>query len=63
MLSVAGARRGDGRTVLLSTAFSTMTGLLLVHGLATPGMIVDDNGVVALAGGLSLPVGAGAPRP
>ncbi|MEA2125675.1 MAG: hypothetical protein QOI80_2457 [Solirubrobacteraceae bacterium] len=57
-LSVAGARRGDGRTVLLSTAFSTMTGLLLVHGLATPGILVGMNGVVALAGGLSLPVGA-----
>ena len=59
VLSIAGARRGDGRTVLMSTAFSTMTGLLLVHGLATPGMLVGDNGVVALAGGLSLPVGAG----
>ncbi len=57
-LSVAGARRADGRTVLLSTAFSTMTGLLLVHGVATPGMLVGTNGVVALAGGLSLPVGA-----
>jgi putative nucleotidyltransferase with HDIG domain len=59
ILSVAGARRGDGRTVLLSTAFSTMTALLLVHGLATPGILVGMNGVVALAGGLSLPVGAG----
>lgn len=58
VLTVFGARRGDGRTVLLSTAFSTMTGLLLVHGLATPGMLVGMNGVVALAGGLSLPVGA-----
>ncbi len=57
-LSIVGARRGDGRTVLLSTAFSTMTGLLLVHGLATPDVIVGDNGVVALAGGLSLPTGA-----
>lgn len=59
VLSVVGVRRGDGRTVLLSTAFSTMTGLLLVHGLATPGILIGDNGVVALAGGLSLPVGAG----
>ncbi len=59
ILSVAGARRGDGRTVLLSTAFSTMTALLLVHGLATPGIIVGENGVIALAGGLSLPIGAG----
>jgi putative nucleotidyltransferase with HDIG domain len=57
-LSITGARRRDGRTVLLSAAFSTMTALLLVHGLATPGVIVGDNGVVALAGGLSLPVGA-----
>jgi putative nucleotidyltransferase with HDIG domain len=59
ILSVAGARGEDGRTVLLSTAFSTMTALLLVHGLATPGILVGMNGVVALAGGLSLPVGAG----
>src|SRR4051812_43641509 len=58
VLSVAGVRRGDGRTVLMSTAFSTMTGLLLVHGLSTPGMLVGMNGVVALSGGLSLPVGA-----
>jgi putative nucleotidyltransferase with HDIG domain len=58
VLTIAGARRRDGRTVLLSTAFSTMTALLLVHGLATPGVIVGMNGVVALAGGLSLPVGA-----
>jgi putative nucleotidyltransferase with HDIG domain len=57
-LTIAGARRHDGRTVLLSAAFSTMTALLLVHGLATPGVIVGDNGVIALAGGLSLPVGA-----
>jgi putative nucleotidyltransferase with HDIG domain len=58
LLTVAGVRRHDGRTVLLSAAFSTMTALLLVHGLATPGVIVGTNGVIALAGGLSLPVGA-----
>src|SRR3954454_7722918 len=56
-LTVVGIRRADGRTVLLSTAFSTMTALLLVHGLTTPGMLVGFNGVVALAGGASLPVG------
>src|SRR4051794_4117590 len=44
MLSVAGVRRRDGRTVLLSTAFSTMSALLLVHGLSTPGVIVANNG-------------------
>jgi putative nucleotidyltransferase with HDIG domain len=56
-LTVVGVRRGDGRTVLLGTAFSTMTALLAVHGLATPGVLAGPNGVVALAGGASLPVG------
>ena len=58
ILTVAGARRRDGRTVLLGTAFSTMTALLAVHGLATPGVIVGPNGVVAIAGAASLPAGA-----
>ena len=58
ILTVAGARRGDGRTVLLGTAFSTMTALLAVHGFATPGVLVGENGVVAFAGAASLPAGA-----
>src|SRR3954471_668577 len=57
-LSLAGARARDGRTVLMATAFSTMTALFTVHALATPGFIVGMNGVIALAGGLSVPVGA-----
>lgn len=56
-LTVLGVRRGDARTVLLSTAFSTMTVLLMLHGLATPGVLVGMNGLVALAGAMSLPVG------
>jgi hypothetical protein len=56
-LTTAGVRQGDGRTVLLGTAFSTMTALLAVHGLATPGVIVGPNGVIALAGAISLPAG------
>ena len=56
-LTVAGARARDGRTMLLGTAFSTMTALLAVHALATPGVIVGRNGVIAMAGGLSIPVG------
>jgi len=58
ILTVAGARRGDARTVLLGTAFSTMTALLAVHGFATPGVLVGENGVVAFAGAASLPAGA-----
>jgi putative nucleotidyltransferase with HDIG domain len=38
-------------------AFSTMTVLLALHGLATPGVIFEPNGVVALTGAASLPVG------
>jgi len=43
--------------MLMGTAFSTMTALLAVHGLTTPGVLVGGNGVIALAGGLSIPVG------
>jgi putative nucleotidyltransferase with HDIG domain len=58
-LTLAGARARDGRAVLLGTAFSTMTALLAVHGLSTPGVLVGQNGMTALAGGLSIPVGTG----
>jgi HD-GYP domain-containing protein (c-di-GMP phosphodiesterase class II) len=56
-LTVVGARRSDGRTVLVGTAFSVMAALLCVHGLATPGFLVEMNGVVAFSGGATLPVG------
>jgi HD-GYP domain-containing protein (c-di-GMP phosphodiesterase class II) len=56
-LTRAGAQRGDGRTVLLGTAFTAMTALLAVHGLATPGVIVGDNGVLAFSGAAVLPLG------
>jgi putative nucleotidyltransferase with HDIG domain len=57
-LTAAGVRARDGRVILLGTAFSTTTALLAVHGFATPGVVVGPNGVIALAGGASLPVGA-----
>jgi putative nucleotidyltransferase with HDIG domain len=57
-LTIAGVRARDGRAILLGTAFSTTTALLAVHGFATPGVIAGPNGVIALAGGASLPVGA-----
>lgn len=59
-LSIAGARARDGRAVLMGTAFSTMTALFAVHAFATPGIFNDGfNGMMPLAGGLSVPVGAG----
>ena len=56
-LSIVGARRRDGRAVLAATAFAVMAGLLALHGLSTPGIFVGDNGVIAITGGLTLPVG------
>jgi len=56
-LTVAGARQRDGHAVLVGAAFSVMAALLCLHGLTTPGIIVDGNGVVAFTGGATLPVG------
>jgi putative nucleotidyltransferase with HDIG domain len=57
-LTIAGARRRDGRTVLVGTGFSVMASLLALHGIATPGILIGMNGVVAFTGGATLPVGA-----
>jgi HD-GYP domain-containing protein (c-di-GMP phosphodiesterase class II) len=57
-LTVVGARRRDGRTVLVGTAFAAMAALLALHGIATPGVLVGMNGVVAFTGGATLPLGA-----
>ncbi len=56
-LTIVGAKRRDGRTVLVGTAFSVMAALLALHGFASPGVIVGNNGVVAFTGGATLPVG------
>ena len=56
-LTIVGARRNDGRTVLLGTAFTVMAALLALHGLATPGIILAYNGLVGFTGAATLPVG------
>src|SRR5688500_17771499 len=56
-LTVMGARRRDARVVGLGTAFSVMAALLVVHGIATPGILAEMNGVVAFSGAATLPVG------
>jgi hypothetical protein len=56
-LTYAGAQRGDGRTVLLGTAFTVMAALLALHGLATPGIILPYNGLVGFTGAATLPIG------
>lgn len=57
-LLTVGARRGDPRTVIMAGGFTIMSALLAVHGLVTPGVLVGRNGVVALSGAATLPVGA-----
>jgi HD domain len=56
-LTIVGVRRRDGRVVLLGTAFSVMAALLAIHGLATPGVLIGYNGVIALTGAATLPAG------
>jgi len=56
-LTIVGARRRDGRTVLLGTAFSVMAALLSLHGIATPYFLIGENGVVSFTGGATLPIG------
>ena len=62
-VTMAGAQARDGRAILIGTAFSTMTALFAVHALATPGVIVGLNGVIAARRRRSrVPVGAVAAR-
>jgi HD-GYP domain-containing protein (c-di-GMP phosphodiesterase class II) len=55
-MSVIAARRNDGRAVWLGMAFSVAATLLVIHALATPGVIVPANGVVQIAGALNVPI-------
>ena len=57
-LLTVGARRGDARTVVMAGGFTIMAALLAVHGLVTPGVLVGMNGVIAITGAATLPVGA-----
>jgi hypothetical protein len=56
-LVVVGALAGDARSAVVGCAFSLMAALLCLHGATTPGVFLDTNGVVALTGAATLPVG------
>jgi HD-GYP domain-containing protein (c-di-GMP phosphodiesterase class II) len=58
VLTTVGAREGDSRTVIVGGGFALMASLLAVHGLSTPGVILGSNGLIALTGAATLPVGA-----
>ena len=58
-LAAHGGRRAAAgrRVVLVGSAFTVMAALLAIHGLATPGVVIGDNGVISLTGAATLPVG------
>ena len=55
-MSIIAARRNDGRAVWIGMAFSVLATLLLIHGLATPGIILPANGIVSVTGAVNLPI-------
>lgn len=42
---------------MIGIAFAVMAALLVLHGLATPGVLFDDYGVVAFSGAATIPAG------
>src|SRR5439155_6088995 len=59
LLTRASLRRNDIRGGLVGLAFTVMAGLLTVHGLATPGFILEEygrNATVGLAGVTAVPL-------
>ena len=56
-ITAAGAHQGDTRTVIVGGGFALMAALLAVHGLSTPGMVIGPNGLIAVTGAATLPVG------
>src|SRR5712692_10629878 len=58
VLTTVGAREQDTRTVIVGGGFTLMAALLAVHGLSTPGVILGQNGLIAVTRAATLPVGA-----
>ena len=56
-MSAIAVRRNDVQALWLGMGFSIMAMLLLIHALATPGVILPMNGLVQVAGALNLPIG------
>jgi hypothetical protein len=57
VMSIVATRRNDGRAVWLGMALSVMATVLVIHALATPGVILPGNGLLQVAGALNLPIG------
>jgi HD-GYP domain-containing protein (c-di-GMP phosphodiesterase class II) len=60
-LGVLGVRRRDRRTASIGAGFTVMAALLAVHGLTTPGFLIDGEytAAVGVSGALAVPLGGG----
>ena len=58
-LGVLGARRHDRRTAAIGAGFTVMASLLAVHGLTTPGFLIEGGytAAVGVSGALAVPLG------
>ena len=58
-LGVLGARRHDRRTAAIGAGFTVMASLLAVHGLTTPGFLIEGKytAAVGVSGALAVPLG------
>lgn len=54
----AAAQRRDARAAIASAGFTVLAGILAVHGLASPGVILpaDEFHVISASGGLAVPI-------
>ncbi|HEY0387299.1 MAG TPA: HD-GYP domain-containing protein [Gaiellales bacterium] len=60
LMTRAALHRNDMRAGLVGVAFTAVAGLMTVHGLATPGFLLEEygrNATVGLAGVLAVPAG------
>jgi len=60
LMTAAALRRNDTRAGLVGVAFTAVAGLMTVHGLATPGFLLEEygrNATVGLAGVMAVPAG------
>ncbi|MDP9259739.1 MAG: HD-GYP domain-containing protein [Actinomycetota bacterium] len=61
LLGVLGVRRRDRRTAGIGAGFTVIAALLAVHGLTTPGFLIDSDytAAVGVSGALAVPLGGG----